>query len=93
MFSAKTVVKYGENPYKVRPLDFPDDPWLNFMRWTHIPGTYPPLWIIVTLPLYVFGFNTLIPMILNFKGIVLIHYFGSIYIISKVFINNSELNG
>lgn len=84
MFDARTVVKYGEIPYYVKPLDFSTDPWLNFMHWTHRPGIYPPLWIIITLPLYILGFNTLIPIILNFKAIVFIHYLGSTYVIGKI---------
>jgi hypothetical protein len=84
LFSAKTIIEYGQLPYKAAPLSFPNDPWLNFMRWTHIPGTYPPLWILTTLPFYILGFNKLIPLLLNVKLLVLVHYLGSIYITGKI---------
>jgi hypothetical protein len=84
MFSAKLIVKYNANPYYVKPLDFPADPWINFMRWTHRPAAYPPLWIILTLPSYILGFNFIIPIILNFKALSIAAYFGSSYLLYKI---------
>src|SRR3989338_9746508 len=30
MFSAKTITYYHQNPYAMRALDFPYDPWIRF---------------------------------------------------------------
>jgi hypothetical protein len=57
LFSAKLVTQYHVNPYQVRPLDFSQDPWVRFMRWTHKPTAYPPFWLILTLPTTLFSFN------------------------------------
>ncbi|MCX6793869.1 MAG: hypothetical protein NTY06_02075, partial [Candidatus Gottesmanbacteria bacterium] len=50
MFTAKTVLLYHKNPYGVIPLQFTGvEPWLSFMRWTHLPSAYTPFWILLTL--------------------------------------------
>ena len=44
--------------YSVIPLDFTGfDPWIMFMRWTHLPSAYTPLWISLTIPLYLLSFG------------------------------------
>lgn len=39
IFDAKILTHYGQNPYVHKALDYPGDPMLGFMHWTH--RTYP----------------------------------------------------
>jgi hypothetical protein len=71
MFTAKTVLVYHKNPYVVIPLQFAGiDPWTNFMRWTHLPSAYTPLWIAFTLIPYVFGFGYFLTVLFGIKVLV-----------------------
>ncbi|MDP1721743.1 MAG: hypothetical protein Q8L37_00885 [Candidatus Gottesmanbacteria bacterium] len=75
MFTAKTVLFYGKNPYEVLPMQFISiDPWINVMRWIHLPSAYTPAWILVSLPAYFFGFGTFLLILWNFKIIAAIFY-------------------
>ncbi len=49
MFDAKILTVYGDNPYLMRALDYPEDPWLRFMHWTHRTYPYGPFFLVVTL--------------------------------------------
>ncbi len=46
IFDSKIITQYGENPYNFSALDFPNDPMVQFMRWTHRVYPYGPLWLI-----------------------------------------------
>ena len=35
IFDAKIFTHYHQNPYLQKALDYPGDPMLSFMRWTH----------------------------------------------------------
>ena len=68
MFTAKTVLLYHKNPYEVIPMQFISiDPWVNVMRWIHLPSAYTPIWILLSLPAYFFGFGTFLLILWNFK--------------------------
>lgn len=68
LFTAKTVLVYHQNPYLVTPLQFAGiDPWINFMRWTHLPSAYTPLWIGLSLIPYVLGLGYFLPVLLSTK--------------------------
>ncbi len=68
MFTAKTVVVYHQNPYVVKPIEFAGiDPWVNFMRWTHLPSAYSPLWIALSIPVYFLGMGYFITTLFVFK--------------------------
>ncbi|MEK7592687.1 MAG: hypothetical protein AAB508_04835 [Patescibacteria group bacterium] len=87
MFTAKTVALYHKNPYSVIPLDFTGfDPWIMFMRWTHLPSAYTPLWISLTIPLYLLSFGVFLPFLFLLKGIFSLSYVLSciaIYLVSR----------
>jgi len=71
LFTAKTVLVYGQNPYTVTPIQFSAiDPWTNFMRWTHLPSAYTPLWIGLSLIPYVLGFGFFLPVLFATKMLV-----------------------
>lgn len=84
VFDAKIVVFYHQNPYQFKALDFPNDPMLGFMHWTHRPTVYPPLWIGISVIPFVLGFGKLIPQILAFKALMLGAYLGTIWLIWKI---------
>lgn len=85
MFTAKTVLVYHQNPYFVIPLQFTGvEPWLSFMHWTHLPSAYTPLWILITLPFYLFGFGYFLLTLWSFKLIAAIFYFLTVWYINKI---------
>lgn len=85
MFTAKSVLIYHKNPYDVIPIQFaPVDPWLNFMRWTHLPSAYTPLWIGLTLPAYLAGFGYFLTIMWNLKALVAAFHIATIIGIGKV---------
>lgn len=49
MFDAKIITFYHQNPYIMKALDFPQDPWLRFMHWTHRTYPYGPTFLPLTL--------------------------------------------
>ncbi|MCL4359734.1 hypothetical protein M1555_00565 [Patescibacteria group bacterium] len=85
MFTAKTVLVYHQNPYTVIPLDFTGiEPWLSFMRWTHLPSAYTPLWIVLTLPAYILGFGYFLLILWNIKAIIALSYLIGAYLIGRI---------
>ena len=49
IFDAKIITHYHLNPYIHKALDFPGDPMLSFMHWTHRVYPYGPLWLGLTI--------------------------------------------
>jgi len=84
IFDARTVVKYGQNPYFTTPLDFPKDDWIRFMRWTHVSSVYPPGWLIATIPFYVLGVGKFTPTLLSFKLLGLVSFLASSWLMQKI---------
>ncbi len=85
MFTAKTVLVYHKNPYTVVPLDFRGvEPWLSFMRWTHLPSAYTPFWIILSLPFYLLGLGYFLPTLWSMKGIAVFSYLGVVWLTQKI---------
>jgi hypothetical protein len=84
IFDAKVVTFYHQNPYQHKALDFPGDPMLGFIHWTHRTYPYGPLWLFFTVPLSILGFQKLLPTMILFKGLGLIGYLGSAWFIYKI---------
>ena len=85
MFTAKTVLIYHKNPYAVTPLAFSGvDPWLSFLHWTHLPSAYTPVWILLTLPVYLLGFGYFLMTLWNFKLLVAGFYLLSVLLIARI---------
>lgn len=85
MFDAKTILVYHKSPYLVMPRDFaPVDPWLNFMRWVHLPSAYAPLWIALTLPSYFLGFGYFLLILWNLKAMILGFYLLCVWGIGRI---------
>lgn len=84
MFTAKTVLLYQKNPYTVIPLQFTGiEPWLSFMRWTHLPSAYTPFWILLTLFPYTLGFGYFLAIMWNIKIVIAICYIVTTWYIGK----------
>lgn len=84
MFDAKIVTHYFQNPYIHKALDYPGDPMLSFMHWTHRVYPYGPVWLVLTVPLSFLGFNFFIPTFLFFKLLMASCYLGTTYYIGKI---------
>lgn len=67
MFDAKIITQYHVSPYTHRPLDFPSDEWLRFMRWVHRYSPYGPVWLLMSIIPSVLGFGKFIITFLTFK--------------------------
>ena len=84
MFDARTVVKYGQNPYFTTPLNFKEDDWIRFMRWTHVGSVYPPGWLVTSIPFYVLGLGKFTLTLLSFKLLGVISYLASSWLMLKI---------
>jgi len=85
MFDAKTVLIYHKIPYMVTPLQFTGvEPWLSFMHWTHIPSTFMPFWILLSLPAYLLGFGYFLGILWSFKALMAVAYLTTAWFIWKI---------
>jgi hypothetical protein len=84
IFDAKILTFYHQNPYFHTPLDFTNDPMLNFMRWTHRFYPYGPSWLILTVPISFIGLNVFLPTFFMFKILMGLSFLGSAYLIYKI---------
>lgn len=85
IFDAKIITQYQENPYERKALDYPQDPMLSFMRWTHREYPYGPVWLGITVPLSFVGLQYFLPTFFLFKLLMAASYIGCVYFISKIF--------
>lgn len=84
MFDARIVTYHGQNPYEHKALDYPGDPWINFMRWTHRTYPYGPVWLGLTIPLSFIGFQFFLPTLFLYKGLMTAGYLGTVYVLGKI---------
>lgn len=84
IFDAKIITHYQQNPYTHKALDFPGDPMLSFMRWTHRVYPYGPVWLALTVPLSFIGINFFLPTFFLFKLLMTAGFLGSAYFIGKI---------
>lgn len=84
MFDARMITKYQANPYLHKALDFPQDNWLRFMRWTHRTYPYGPVWLLTTLPFSFFSFGKFTISLFNFKLMFTLFHLGNIFLIKKI---------
>lgn len=85
IFDAKIFTFYHQNPYLHKALDFPSDPMLSFMRWTHRTYPYGPVWLGLAIPISYLGFNFFLPTFFLFKLLIAASFLGSLYFIGKIF--------
>lgn len=84
IFDAKTVTFYHQNPYLRKALDFPTDPMLGFMHWTHRLYPYGPLWLAITVPLSLLGFQKFLLTAILFKGLAVAGYLAAAWFIGRI---------
>ena len=84
IFDAKIVTFYHQNPYLHKALDYPSDPMLSFMRWTHRLYPYGPLWLVLTVPLSFIGSNVFIVTFYLFKLLMAGFFLLTVYSIEKI---------
>ena len=84
IFDAKIIVNYHASPYSYRPLDFPNDEWLRFMRWVHRLSPYGPLWLGMSIIPAFLGFGKFILNFLTFKIFIAIFHLINTYLIWKI---------
>lgn len=84
LFDAKILTFYHKNPYLFRALDFPTDPWVRFMHWTHRTYPYGPSFLIISLIPSFLGVGKLILNYIFFKLFFAFCYVGSVWALSKI---------
>lgn len=84
IFYTKIILHYHQNPYLVRALDFPKDPMLSFMHWTHNTYPYGPFWLALTVPLGFIGLNYFMATFFIFKFFTAGCFLGTVYFLSKI---------
>jgi hypothetical protein len=84
LFDAKILTFYHKNPYLHKPLDFPHDPWLRFMHWTHRSYPYGPGFLGLTLIPSFLGLGKFILNFILFKGFFALFYLSAVYCLNKM---------
>lgn len=84
IFDARIVTHYNQNPYEQKALDYPSDPMLGFMHWTHRTYPYGPLWLGLTVPLSYLGFGYFLVTFYLFKMLMVSAYLVSCWSIYKI---------
>lgn len=84
IFDAKIVSFYHSNPYIHKALDFPHDPMLSFMHWTHRTYPYGPVWLALTVPLSIIGNHIFIVTFYLFKLLMAASFIFTVWSIGKI---------
>lgn len=84
IFDARIFTHYHQNPYLFKALDFPGDPMLGFMHWTHRTYPYGPVWLGLTIPFSFLGMGYFLVTFYLFKFIAFLSFLGSVYFIEKI---------
>lgn len=86
MFDAKIIYHYHQIPYNFRPLDFPQDDWLRFMRWVHRYSPYGPFWLFLSLVPTILGFGKFFITLFFFKIFIASFHLLNSFLIYKILI-------
>lgn len=84
IFDARIVTHYGLNPYFFKALDFPFDPWVRFMRWTHRYYPYGFGWLLISLIPSFLGFGKFFLTLIAFKIYLGLFHLGNCYLVLKI---------
>ena len=84
IFDARIFTKYRLNPYHFKALDFPQDPWIRFMRWTHRIYPYGPAWLLISILVSFLGMGKLSINLFLFKLLSCLSYLGSVFLLKKI---------
>lgn len=83
LFDAKILTFYGQNPYLHKALDFPTDPWLRFMHWTHRTYPYGPVFLLLTLVPSFLSLGKLVLAFFFFKLLFAVFYLLAVWALTK----------
>ncbi len=83
LFDAKIVTWYHQNPYLMRAQDFPGDPWVRFMHWTHRTYPYGPTFLILSLVPSFLSFGKFVLDFFFFKGMIVALYVFTVWILAR----------
>ncbi len=92
MFDARIFTFHHLDPYQYKALDFPKDPWINFMRWTHRTYPYGITWLGLTIPLSYIGMQFFLPTLFLFKALMVGSFLGTVYFLGKILDKASSPN-
>ena len=84
MFDAKIATFYHQNPYLYKALDFPKDPWLRFMHWTHRTYPYGPIFLLITIIPSFLSFGKFVLSFLFFKSTFVVFYILAVFFLNKL---------
>ena len=84
MFDAKIATFYHKNPYFYKALDFPNDPWLRFLQWTHRTYPYGPTFLLITIIPSFLSFGKFVLSFLFFKLTFIIFYVFAVFFLNKL---------
>ena len=84
MFDAKIITHYHQNPYIQKALDFPRDPWLRFMHWTHRTYPYGPFFLLVSLIPSFLSFGKFLIAFVLFKAMNLSFYLSAVHFLQRM---------
>lgn len=84
IFDARIITRYGLNPYSYVALDFPQDPWIRFMHWTHRYSPYGPLWLGLTVIPSILGFKKFLITLFLFKILISSFHIINIFLVYKI---------
>lgn len=83
LFDAKILTYYHQNPYTTKALDFPNDPWLRFMHWTHRTYPYGPIFLVLTSITSFISFGKFIISYFATKSMFYLAYLLSVFLLKK----------
>lgn len=83
LFDAKILTFYHQNPYLHKALDFPGDPWLRFMQWTHRSYPYGPVFLLISIIPSFLAFGKFLLSFVFYKITTVIFYFLAVYVLQK----------
>ncbi|MEI7652899.1 MAG: hypothetical protein WCJ70_01285 [bacterium] len=78
IFDARILTHYGQNPYLHKALDFPLDPTVRFMHWTHRTYPYGPTYLLLSLIPSILGMGAFSLTFLLFKLSHVLLYLASV---------------
>lgn len=84
LFDAKIVTVYHQNPWTHKALDFPLDPWLRFMHWTHRTYPYGPVWLLVSIVPSFLALGKLLLNLIFFKVVFTVFYIATVFYLNKL---------
>jgi hypothetical protein len=75
---------HGGNPYVLKPEDYPQDPFTDYVSWRGATSAYGPLWETTSALTSLLAGGQLWPNLLAYKGLALVGYLCSVLLIAAI---------